>query len=75
VYAYLEKVAPATGFLVGDSLSIADIAVSSMLVNLGYANAAVDPATYPKLAAFYARMSGRPSFVKQIAADHAMMGI
>jgi glutathione S-transferase len=46
-----------------------------MIVNLSYANAAVDAATYPKLAAYYARISGRPSFVKQIALDRAMMGM
>ena len=34
VLAYLESVAPANGFLVGDSFSIADISVTSVLINL-----------------------------------------
>lgn len=75
LYAYLETVAPAAGFLAGDDFSIADIAVTSMIVNMTYANAAVDPAKYPQLAAYHARISARPSFVKLIAADRAMMGL
>jgi glutathione S-transferase len=69
IYAYLEKVAPTSGFLVGDALSIADIAITSVLVNLHLGDAAVDPAHYPKLAAYYARISARPSFAALIAAD------
>jgi glutathione S-transferase len=75
MHAYLEGVVPANGFLVGDSLTIADISVTSMLVNLAFADAPVDAAKYPKLAAYYARMVARPSFAKQIAADRAMMGM
>lgn len=73
VYAYLEKVAPASGFLVGDSLSIADIAITSTLVNMHLCNAAVDATRYPKLAAYYARISSRPSFAPLIEADRARL--
>ena len=73
VYAYLEKVAPASGFLVGSALSIADIAVTSSLVNMHLCDAAIDPAHYPKLAAYYARISARPSFVTLIEADRARL--
>lgn len=75
LYAYLEGVVPASGFLVGDALTIADISVTSMLVNLNLASAGVDAAKYPKLAAYYARMVARPSFAKQIVADRAMLGL
>jgi glutathione S-transferase len=73
--AHLESVAPASGFLVGDSFSIADISVTSMLVNLALSNAPVDAAKYPKLAAYYARMAARPSFAKLIAQDRAILGL
>lgn len=72
---YLESVAPASGFLVGDSFSIADISVTSMIVNLTLANATPDAGKYPKLMAYYTRMASRPSFAKIIAGDRAMLGV
>ncbi len=75
LYAYLESVVPAHGFLVGDAFSIADISVTSMIVNMTYANAGVDATKYPQLAAYYARITARPSFAKYIAQDRAMMGM
>ena len=74
MFAYLESVAPAEGFLVGNALSIADIAVASMLVNMTYCNASPDPAIYPKLAAFLARMMARPGFAGALASDRALLG-
>jgi glutathione S-transferase len=75
VYAYLESVVPAQGFLVGSAFSIADIAVAGMLVNMTYCNAAPETALYPKLAAFLARMMARPSFGGALASDRAMLGL
>lgn len=75
VYAYLESVTPTSGYLVGDAFSIADISIVSMLINLAFANAGVDAAKYPKLAAYYARMTARPSIAKLIAADREMLGL
>lgn len=74
VYTYLESVVPAGEFLVGKSLSIADISVASMLVNMTYCGAAPDPARYPKLAAFLARMMARPGFAGALASDRALLG-
>jgi glutathione S-transferase len=73
--AYLESMAPASGYLVGDSFSIADISVVSVLINLSLSNAPVDPATYPKLHAYCERMIARPSFAKLVAGDRAMLGM
>jgi glutathione S-transferase len=75
VYAYLESVTPASGFLVGDSFSIADVAITSMIVNMVFANAAVDAAKYPKLAAYYARMAARPSIAGLISVDRQILGL
>ena len=75
VLAYLESVAPdAEGFLVGDSLSLADIAVCCPLVNGAYAGLTVDAAKYPRAAAYTSAILARPSFATLIAADKAMMG-
>lgn len=74
VYEYLESVTPANGYLVGDALSIGDISVASMLVNMTYCNAAPAPSQYPKLAAFLARTMARPSFAAALASDRAMLG-
>ena len=74
VLAYLESVIPASGYLVEDRLTLADIAVCGVLVNGGYGGAAVDAATYPRTAAYAAAMLARPSFAAVIAADKAMMG-
>jgi glutathione S-transferase len=35
----------------------------------------VDAATYPKLTAYSARMTARPSFAKLVAGDRAMLGM
>ena len=74
VYEYLESVMPTEGFLVGSALSIADIAVAGMLVNMTYCNAAPAASKYPKLAGFLARNMARPSFAAALASDRAMLG-
>lgn len=75
VFEYLESELPANGFLVGDSLTIADIAVINQLVNLEHGACKVDAKRYPKLAAYYARHSARPSIAGIITAEREMLGI
>jgi glutathione S-transferase len=70
---YLESVIPASGFLVQDRLTLADIAVASFFVNLGYAGVTTDKATHPKTAAYVAALLERPSFAGLIAGDAALM--
>lgn len=75
VLSYLERVAPdAGGFLIGDTLTLADIAVCCPMVNGSYAGLAIDPATYPRAAAYVAAILARPSFATLIDADKKMMG-
>jgi len=51
VFQYLESVA--TGpFLVGSSLSLADIGIVSNLINYQYLGFAIDPEQYPRLARY-----------------------
>ncbi len=59
---YLETELGDREVFVGRALSIADITVASMLVNLQHAGESVDQSRWPKLAAFAARMHARPSF-------------
>lgn len=69
---YLEKVIPASGFLVEDRLTLADIAVASPFVNLGHVSIAIDPARYPKTTAHVEAILARPSFAGWVAQEKAM---
>ncbi len=73
--AYLEDHLEGHQFLVGDSLTLADIAVAVPFINLLYAGYTVDAATYPRLAAFLARMHARPSIATILARDRQMIGV
>ena len=75
LYVYLESVLPAQGFLVGDSLSIGDIAVTSMLINADHSGLRIDAGKYPKLAAWFARIAARPSVSGLIAAERKQLGL
>lgn len=67
IYAYLESVAPADGWLAGD-FSIADHAVASVIQSLTYVNVAPSPAQYPTIAAWLARVHARPAW-QAVAAE------
>lgn len=69
-----EQLAGGKPFLVGDAMSIADIAVTSQFVNLMHAQYTVDAARWPNLAAYLGRMMARPSFAALIAEERAMFG-
>jgi glutathione S-transferase len=60
--SYLEKVVPDDGFLVGDKLTLADIAVTSPLANLPHMGRSIDAGSYPRTARYVQRISERPSF-------------
>lgn len=70
---YLESAIPASGFLVDDRFTLADIAVASFFVNLGYAGIRPDAASHPKLCGYLGGILGRPSFVKLLKADEAFL--
>ncbi len=73
ILAWLEQQIPASGFLVGDRLTLADLAVASPFVNLDHCGVAVDAAMYPKLAAYLAAILARPSFARMIAGEKRML--
>ena len=70
---YLEGVTAPSGFLVADRLTVADIAVASPFVNLGHVDVVVDPARWPAVAAYLAKILARPSFAPLIAAERSMV--
>lgn len=62
LFSYLEQEIGRRKFLVGDSFSIADIAVCTMLVNFEHAGEKIDPARWPELARYVGEIHARPSF-------------
>jgi glutathione S-transferase len=62
IFSYLESQVSGA-YLVGDSFSLADIAIASPFVNLKIAGHPLDAARWPKLAAYLAPILARPAFV------------
>ena len=60
---YLETVVPGDdGYLVGDTVTLADIAVASPFANLRHLGCQIDQARHSRLHAYAERMLARPSF-------------
>jgi glutathione S-transferase len=70
---YLENVIPASGFLVEDRLTLADIAVASPFATLGCIGVAANAARHPRTAAYVEAMLARPSFASILAKDQAVV--
>ena len=66
---YLESVAPASGYLVEDRFTLADIAVASPLATLMHGDCTMDAASHPKAHAYVSRIWERPTFAKLIAQE------
>ena len=71
---YLETLVPAAGkFLVGDTLTLADIAVANSFINFKEAHIVIDSMKYPKITAWVSSILARPSFAPIIAQEVAML--
>jgi len=71
---YLEKVVPTDGgYLVGNQLTLADIAVAGPFANLQHTRTKVCPDTYPRTVAYVQRILARPSFAPWIEREAAML--
>lgn len=70
---YLEGVIPESGFLVGDGLTLADIAVASPFATLACIGVGVDAGRWPRTAAWVAAMLARPSFAAIAAGDRGVV--
>jgi glutathione S-transferase len=71
---YLERVVPeAGGFLVGESITLADISVASPFANLGHLDVKPDEARYPRTLAYVNAILARPSFAPLIERETAFL--
>lgn len=71
---YLESVLPASGYLVEDRLTLADIAVASPLANVRHhLGIDLDAASRPKLASYVEAIHARPSFRSWIDREAAFL--
>lgn len=74
VLDYIESVAPAgDGYLVGDRLTLADIAVAASFPNLQHLKIELDRQRYPRTLAFAQRILARPSFAPWIERERAFL--
>lgn len=71
LFDYLEGQLGDQDYLVGNTFSIADIAVGSQIVNLRHGKGDVDASRWPKLAAWVERVHARPSFKGLIEEEQA----
>jgi len=71
---YLERTVPDDGaYLVGDSLTLADIAVAGPFANFRHTKTNVDPARYPRTVAYVDRILARPTLAPWIERETAFL--
>ncbi|HEX6661044.1 MAG TPA: glutathione S-transferase family protein [Sphingomicrobium sp.] len=71
---YLEKTVPdAGGYLVGDRLTLADIAVASPFVNLAHLECEIDAQRHGRVRAYVESILSRPSFSQWIERESALL--
>jgi glutathione S-transferase len=71
---YLEKVVPDDGgYLVGDKLTLADLAVAGPFANFRHADTKIDPARYPRTVAYVDRILARPSLAQWVERETAYL--
>jgi glutathione S-transferase len=70
---YLEGIIPASGFLVEDRITLADISIASPFATLDHAGTAIDGARNPKLKAYVDAILARPSFAPLVAGEKAFL--
>ncbi|HUE79523.1 MAG TPA: glutathione S-transferase family protein [Sphingomicrobium sp.] len=71
---YLETIVPGDdGYLVGDGLTLADIAVASPFANLAHLGCELDRGRRPRTCAYVERILARPSFAQWIEREVAFL--
>nr|WP_282109354.1 glutathione S-transferase family protein [Shewanella algicola] len=58
---YLEKMLNNSEFFIGDTLSLADLAFASQMVNMEHAGEQLNSDRWPNLSGLYGRIKARPS--------------
>jgi len=70
---YLEKMIPASGYLVEDRLTLADISVASPFANFRHLNLVIDESRHPRVKAYVEAILARPSFAPWIEREAAFL--
>ncbi len=70
---YLESLVPERGYLVGEALSIADLAVVTCFVQARYGDYDVDGGAYPKLRSYLDRAYALPLVEARLGSERASM--
>ncbi len=71
---YLERTIPASGgYLVGGSITLADIAVASPFVNLAHVGCKICPERHERLRSWVESILSRPSFAPWVEREIAML--
>ena len=71
---YLETIVPGEGgYLVGDGLTLADIAVAGPFANFRHTETRIDPDRYRRTTAYVERILARPSFANWIERETAFL--
>jgi glutathione S-transferase len=74
ILEYLEKIVPDDdGYLVGDTITLADLAVASPFANLAHMDVDIDGVRFPRTAAYVQRILARPSFAPWIERETALL--
>jgi glutathione S-transferase len=73
VLDYLEQEVPSQGYLVGETLTLADIAVAGPFANFRHTNTRVDPDRYPRTIAYVDRILARPSIAPWVERETALL--
>ncbi len=70
---YLERTIPEGGWLVGDGITLADIAVATAFANLRHLGVGIDESRYSRVTEFADRMLARPSFAGWVEREAAFL--
>jgi glutathione S-transferase len=70
---YLERVIPASGFLIEDRITLADLSVASPFATMEHAGTCIDGARHPRLKAYVEAILARPSFAPLVAGEKAFL--
>lgn len=70
---YLESVIPASGYLVGDRFTLADISVAGPFANFSHCDVAIDCERYPRITSYVRAILSRPSFAQYVEREAAYL--
>lgn len=72
-FDYLESQLGNKQFFVGESLTLADLAIASQWVNMQHGDECIDASRWPKLAQHCERLRSRSSMQTVLTGEHAML--